>query len=81
MIYLFALASFTLLTVRKDNRMKIIEDGYKKNNFEFSVVDGLAVDWRHLLRPANRSGRRDEYQRSPIHLPYQYDLPECLRSH
>lgn len=78
MNYLFALASFTLLTVRKDNRMKIIEE---KNKFEFSVVDGLAVDWRHLLRPANRSGRRDEYQRCPIHLPYQYDLPECLRSH
>lgn len=53
----------------------------RKNEFEFSVADGLAVDRRHLLRPANRSRRRDEHQRCPIHLPYQYDFPECLRSH
>ena len=52
----------------------------QKNEFAFSIADGRAVDWRRLLRPANRSRRRDEHQRRLIHLPYQYDFPECLRS-
>lgn len=53
----------------------------ERNEFEFSVADDLAIDRCHLLRPANRSGRRDEYQRRSVYFPQLYDFPERLRCH
>lgn len=41
----------------------------ERNELEFSVADDLAIDRCHLLWPANRSRRRDEYQRRSVHFP------------
>ena len=45
------------------------------------IAGVVSTDRCYLLRPGDEPGRRHEHQRRSLHLPYQHDLPECVRCH